>query len=340
LVLAASTKCPAQVITRFRNLILWLLPLNLLLTGVLSGWYTGRSLAPVAELTQRAAQMSERVSQSGTKSLWTPLVVANPDDELGRLAETFNLLAQRVEAALRQLRQFVSDASHELRTPLTVLQGETELVLSENRSTTDYKKALLIIHGELKKLNRMVEGLFTLSMADAGQLRLQHEPVYVNEILEESCALATPHATLKGISIERDLCDEISLMGDESFLRELFLIFLDNAVKYSPSNTQVQVELQQVNGSVRARFQDQGIGIAAEHLPRIFERFYRAAPSVSGGTQSGGLGLSIAQAIVQAHNGSIECKTNPGQGSTFTVTLPIGTAQSYARRNLVTSGSR
>ena len=231
-----------------------------------------------------------------------------------------NQLLARLDAVVRQLRQFVSDASHELRTPLAVLQGETELLLTKPRTTAEYETATRVMDSELKKLSRIVEGLFTLSMADAGQLRIAPEPLYLEEVLEESCALAAPLATQKQISIERSLDRDVLFQGDAAFLRQLFLIFLDNAIKYSPSGTRVRVILAK-DDDVRIRFEDQGIGISKADLPRIFERFFRAAPS--GESHSGGLGLSIAQAIVQAHHGAIECESTPGAGSIFSIRLPL-----------------
>jgi signal transduction histidine kinase len=121
----------------------------------------------------------------------------------------------------------------------------------------------------------------------------------------------------------RNLNQEIAYSGDESFLHELFLIFLDNAIKYSPDGTQIRVSLAQQDGTIRVGFEDQGIGISSEHLSHIFERFYRAAPSSNGDAHSGGLGLAIAQAIARAQGGSIECRSVLGVGSTFTVTLPV-----------------
>ena len=231
-----------------------------------------------------------------------------------------NQLLARIEAVVGQLRQFVSDASHELRTPLAVLQGETELLLTKPRTPAEYETATRVMDSELKKLSRIVDGLFTLSMADAGQLRIAPEPLYLEEVLEEACGLAAPLASQKEIHIERHLDRDVLFNGDPAFLRQLFLIFLDNAIKYSPRGTRVDVTLAK-HSDVRVRFQDEGIGISKEDLPRIFERFFRAAPS--GESHSGGLGLSIAQAIVQAHHGTIECESTPGVGSVFTVQLPL-----------------
>jgi len=323
LAFALSTRDADLVLGRFRHLVLVLLPFSLLVTGLVSTWYVGRSLRPIAELTRHAADTTERVGNPGCQALWAPLTVSNPPDEVGLLAVTFNRLFVRVDSALRQLRQFVSDASHELRTPLSILQGETELLLAEPRSAEQYQKALGVMDEELKKLSRIVEGLFTLSMADAGQLRLGRDPVYLNEVLEEACALISPRARAKKIDIGRALGQEVAYLGDETFLRQLFLIFLENSVKYSPPHTRVRVDLRTVDSRVRISFEDHGAGISKEHLPRIFERFYRVAHPEAGEAQSGGLGLAIAQAIIRSMGGSIDCESTVGEGSTFTLNLPL-----------------
>ena len=310
-----------RVLDTLGTIALLLFPLSLLVTAAISAFYVGRSLAPINALTDHAALMAKRVTNP--QGFWTPLPINLPDDELGRLANTFNHLLKSVDSAVRQLRQFVTDASHELRTPLAVLHGETELILSKPRESAEYRNTLSICDDELRKLTRIVEGLFTLSMADAGQLHLQSEPLYINEVLEEACALVTSRGRAKNIAITRDLSAEMSFYGDEAFLHQLFLIFLDNAIKYSPNGTQVRVSLEEMDGTIRARFRDEGIGVPSEHLPFIFERFYRATPNQHGDSHSGGLGLAIAQAIARAHGGNIECESRPGVGSTFTLVLPL-----------------
>jgi two-component system OmpR family sensor kinase len=328
LALAMPTRESDRALLMFRHMIFALLPVGLVIMGMVSSWYVGRALQPIAELTRHATEMAKRIASHESREAWQPLVVSNSQDELGRLAGTFNQLFTSVDSAIQQLRQFVTDASHELRTPLSVLRGEAELTLLEARSPEEYQEALRVMHGELIKLSRIVEGLFTLAMADAGQLRLAREPLYLNEVLEESCALATPLAQAKGIAVDQDLKEGIFYLGDEAFLRQLFLIFLENAIKYSPPKTRVRVRLNTSDGLVRAQFQDEGFGISDDHLPHIFERFYRAAPPVAGETHSGGLGLAIAQAIVRAEGGSVDCQTALGIGSTFTITLPAQAQQS------------
>jgi two-component system OmpR family sensor kinase len=324
LAVAIPTLGTNRVLDSFGRVALILFPISLLLTAGISGIYVGRSLAPIAALTQHAAGMAERVTHR--QGFWEPLPVSSPHDELGLLAETFNRLFRSVDSAVRQLRQFVTDASHELRTPISVLHGETELLLSKPRTAEEYQKTLSVFDDEFKKLTRMLEGLFTLSMADAGQLNLQCEPLYINEVLEEACALVYSRARKKGIAIIRRLDEEIAYFGDEAFLHQLFLIFLDNALKYSRANTAIHVSVEQSESAVRVCFQDQGVGISAEHLPFIFERFYRATTSPSGDSHSGGLGLAIAQAIARAQGGTIECASEVGVGSIFSVVLSLNTA--------------
>jgi signal transduction histidine kinase len=320
LAIAIPTFGTNRVLDSFGTIALLLFLVSLLATALISALYVGRSLAPITALTEHAALMANRVTNR--EGFWSPLPISSPHDELGRLSETFNHLLQSVDSAVRQLRQFVTDASHELRTPLAVLHGETELMLSKPRTAEQYRETLCVFDGEFKKLTRIVEGLFTLSMADAGQLHLVSEPLYINEVLEEACALVNSRAHAKNIRIVRDLDAEIPYIGDEAFLHQLFLIFLDNAIKYSPGGTTIRVALRETDDGVRASFADQGMGISSEHLPFIFERFYRAAPASSGEAQSGGLGLAIAQAIARAQGGSIECESAPGVGSTFSVVLP------------------
>src|SRR5260370_21089443 len=145
-------------------------------------------------------------------------------------------------------------------------------------------------------------------MADAGQLHLVREPLYINEVLEETCSLAASRGRARNISIVRDLNQELACTGDEAFLHELFLIFLDNAIKYSPDGTSIHVTLEIRDGAIQVRFQDEGTGISPEHMPLIFARFYRAAPLNSGDAPTEGLGLAIPQADAIAHDGVIECE--------------------------------
>ncbi|HEX3544461.1 MAG TPA: HAMP domain-containing sensor histidine kinase [Candidatus Acidoferrum sp.] len=322
LAVAIRTSRFGSTLENFGSVALLIFPLSLLLTAGISTFYVGKSLAPITALTNHAALMAKRVTNR--EGFWTPLPVSPRHDELSLLAQTINQLLERVDSSVRPLRQFVTDASHELRTPLSVLHGETQLLLSKPRSAEEYRKSLCEFDEEFKKLTHIVEGLFTLSVADAGQLKLTKEPLYLDEVLEEACALVKSRADAKSIFLIREFNADVPYVGDEAFMRQLFLIFLDNAIKYSGSGTSIRVRLEKDDRVIRLHFEDKGIGISTKDLPFIFERFYRAnASSNNGGPhQSGGLGLAIASAIVDVLGGSIECKSTPGVGSNFTVILP------------------
>ncbi|HVB33148.1 MAG TPA: HAMP domain-containing sensor histidine kinase [Patescibacteria group bacterium] len=333
LLLGMPTHRLARMLGELRRGLGLLFGLSLAVMALVSAWYVGRSLRPIAALTEHTSLLSKRLETPGSLLANHPLPdgLAGRSDEIGQLAEAFEELWERMRNAVGQLRQFVSDASHELRTPLAVLRGETDLVLSERRTEEEYRQALQVIQDELGQLSRIVDGLFTLTLADAGQLRLSREPLYLNEVLEEACQLAETRARAKQISIERSLGNELPYQGDETWLRQLFLAFLDNAVKYSPPGTRVRVTLEARNGAgASVRFRDEGPGIAAEHLPHIFERFYRAG---TGEAQSGGLGLAIAEAIARACGGMIECSSVTGGGSEFTVNLPAAAPEANLNKN-------
>lgn len=313
----------AQILTDFRQLIVLLVPVGLLFTGVTAAWYVGKSLRPIRDLTRHAAEATSRISDPQRRGAAITLPVQNPADEMGRLALTFNQLFARMHSIVEQMRQFVTDASHELRTPLSILQGETELILSSDRSAGEYRQSLTVLESELKKLSRIVEGLFTLSMADAGELRLAKDALYLNELVETSCQLVLPRATAKNIRILTDVpAEPVPYFGDESFLCQLFIDLLDNAIKYSPASTSIHVRLIRAEDEVRVEFQDEGIGIPEHDQQRIFERFFRVHATSGEGQSGGGLGLAIARAIVSAHNGTIGLSSSVGKGSTFTVSLP------------------
>lgn len=321
LITALSTFGSHHILDNFGTVVAVMLPLSLLLAGLISAWYVDKSLEPVQTLTRHAELMAERAIHPGGE-LWQPLPLPLQQDELGRLTATFNRLFHHAEAVMRQLRQFVTDASHEIRTPLAILRGESELLLSGAVAPAGWDKSLHAMDHELRRLTHIVDGLFTLSMADAGQLRLVREPLYLHELLEEACMFVASRAQVKSIQLVRNLNVEVEFHGDEAFLHELFVIFLTNAIKYSPIGTQVRVELTATPEQVEIGFHDQGIGIAADEIEHVFERFYRSLAAGAARESGSGLGLAIAQAIVAAHGGTITCTSTVGVGSSFIISLP------------------
>lgn len=319
LVIAESTGRLDQVEASFRENAFGLWTVSILLTTLIATWYVSRSLAPIVDLNRHAALLTLKVSEASHHDVDASLPIVNPNDELGTLAKNFNVLFARLGAVVRQLRQFVSDAAHEMRTPLSVVRGETQYLLSQSRSVEEYQSTLRTIDGELTVMIRIIEGLFTLSMADAGQLKLETALIYLDEVFEEACGIAVPSARRKGIKIQRMGWEQIKTHGDQALIRQLFMILIENAIKYSPSNTTIRVGLRWVHDHPEAWVEDEGVGIAAEHLPYIFKRFYRAAAQSSEETRSGGLGLAIAEAIMTTHGGKILCESELGRGSKFTL---------------------
>jgi two-component system OmpR family sensor kinase len=329
-VLVERTRTIDSIEAGFRKKFMILGAIIIVVTALLATWYVMSSLQPIVVLTKEAEQLTSRISATGRHQPSPKLPVSNPFDEVGRLATTFNILFERLDSVLRQLQLFVSDAAHELRTPLAVLRGETQLLLSRPHSPAEYRQTLQTLDSELAAMGRIIEGLFTLSMADAGQLKIQQDDVYLDEILDESCGIAAALAREKRIQLVKVGWKEQPFRGDQVMLRQLFLILIENAVKYSPCDSTIWVDLKQVDDMPIVTVADEGMGIAAEDLPHIFQRFYRAAPQPNEGARSGGLGLAIAQAIVEAHHGTILCESTKGAGSRFTVSFQ---AKQEARTN-------
>ncbi len=306
------------------------IPLCLALAGM-GGWFLARkALAPVVA-------MSEQARRIGAENLQDRLPVANPRDELGRLATTFNeLLARLGEAFARQeraialQRQFMADASHELRTPLSVLRTAGEVTMEQpHRDESEYREALAMINQQTLRLACLVEDMFTLARADAGRRELELSDFYLDELLAETARAAAVLAERKGVRVAERSSPETLYRGDEGLLRQMLLNLLDNAIKHTPRGGEVDVTLARSASTVEITVADTGAGIPLEDQPKIFERFFRAdkARSRTGGANGGGggLGLSIARWIAEAHDGTLELRRSGAHGSVFAASLPIST---------------
>ncbi len=306
---------------RLRSIFLFAVPLSLILTA-LSGYFLARkSLAPVALMSAQAANI-------GATNLHERLPVKNERDELGGLASTFNELLTRLETSFEQQRRFMADASHELRTPLAIVRGESEIALNkENRPNAELRESLAIVNDESKRLTRIVEDLFTLARADAGQLQMRESKIYLDELVAECARAVQILAEKRKIKIEIGAAEEMPMRGDEQLLRRLFINLLDNAIKYNRDGGKVSVRAEIRNNCYSIEIEDTGNGIPEEERTKIFERFYRAdkarSRSQETATSGAGLGLSIAQWIAGLHGGSIKIVSSNEQGSVFAVELPI-----------------
>jgi heavy metal sensor kinase len=291
---------------------------SLLLCAAAGGyWISTRALAPVDQITQTARTIS-------AQNLSSRLVVPNTGDELQRLSETLNGMLERLEAAFKKITQCTADASHELRTPVAVMRTRAELSLRKARSAEEYRDVIAEVLDELEKTSRLIEQLMFLARADSGAETIRFAATNVAEVLREACHQGSALAEAKQVAFQEQISgDSMWIQGDASSLRRLFLILIDNAVKYTPANGQVEVSLQRNNGYAVAQVRDTGIGIAETDLPNVFERFYRADKARSRESGGVGLGLSIGRWITEVHAGTIEVHSAPGRGSTFQIRLPI-----------------
>ena len=243
------------------------------------------------------------------------------NDELGRLTETINEMIGRLEKAFERQRQFTADASHELRTPLSVIEAEATLALRRERSPDEYQKSLESINEEVAYMSSILEKLLMLARADAGKEHVTFNDVDLKGLVT---ALAPDIEMLtreKGLQFELSVAGEAVVKGDEIKLKQLLLNLLDNAIKYTAEG-KISLSLSQINKNAVITVSDTGIGIPAEHQARIFERFYRVDKARSRSEHGTGLGLAIVKYIIETHGGKIEVSSQPGKGSSFTVTLP------------------
>ena len=299
----------------------WLLaaavPVALLLAAAGGYWLSRRALAPVDRITATARVI-------GAQSLAQRLDVAPTDDELARLSQTLNEMIARLETAFQKITRFTADASHELRTPLAVMRTTAEVALRAPAGG-EQRAALEQIVAEIERTSQLVENLLLIAKADSGAAELSKRPIDLVDAVREACTEAEVLARVKGLELTTQLpANGISVHGDRDALRRLFLILLDNAVKYTPAGGSLTVAVRAHDGGVVGTVQDSGIGIAPEHLPHVFDRFYRVDRARSRADGGAGLGLAIGRWIAEAHGGRITVESDSSRGSAFHVHLPHG----------------
>lgn len=284
--------------------------------GFLASWLLARrALRPVAALTATAAAIaqsrafSRRVSDGGDR------------DELGRLAMTINEMLTSLEGAYQGQQRFVAAASHELRAPLTVVQANLELLQRAESRLSEAERAQMIgeAHAEATRMARLVADLLVLARADAG-VALRREPVELDRVL--LAVLGEIRHLARGQRLEVGAFEPIIVQGDPDRLKQLILILIDNATRYTAAGGRVTVDLGRAASGVTITVRDTGVGISPDQLPHVFERFYRADPARSRDAGGSGLGLSIARWIAEEHGGAVDLVSVPGQGTTATVRLP------------------
>ncbi len=290
----------------------------LLVGALVGGWvFAGRALLPLD-------QVVEELRDLDADNLNARLPESRGTFEVQELARNFNALLGRLESAFRRVREFTADASHELRTPLTILRGEAEVALRKERSADEYRAVLASGLEEVQRMGRIVEDLLLLAKGDLGEITVEKTPLDLAPFLRELGEQARALAAADGLDLTLVGGPSAVVMADPLRLRQLFWNLLDNAVKYTPPGGKVFLSHGILSPEwVRVTVKDTGIGIPAEHLPRIFERFYRVDKHRSRAGGGSGLGLAIGKWVAEAHGGRIEVRSKPGEGTSFLVHLPL-----------------
>ena len=319
LVILQSLHPQNEMLEEVRATFAWVIPIAILLASVGGYFLARKSLAPVVAMSSQAGRIS-------AKNLHERLPIQNAKDELGRLAASFNELLERVDQSFERQRRFMSDASHELRTPAAILRGESEVALSRaERPAEEYRESLAVLHAEAQRLTQIVEDLFTLTRADAGQYPLSPHEFYLDELVADCTHAARSLASAKQISLTCEVPEELPIRADEALLRRMILNLLDNAIKYTPAGGRVTVSCGRSGVEYALSVTDSGEGIPAELQQRVFERFFRVDKARTRSEHDGGgagLGLSIARWIAEAHHGRLILARSDSSGSTFSALLP------------------
>ena len=311
--LATALGPPHEAMTRFFRVMVAFIPALVLAASAGGYWLSRRALAPVDRIIQDSRNI-------GHHNLSQRLMVPQTGDELQRLSQTLNDMIQRLEAAFQRITRFTADASHELRTPVAFIRTTAEVALLQPRDPASYHAAMQDVLSEAERMTKLIEDLLTLARADSSAFQFQMASIDVREPLQHAGAQALTCANGKNIRFSAELPKfPIKILGDPTALHRLFLIFLDNAIKYTPVGGSIEVRLFSDESDAVVSVRDSGIGIAEDDLGRIFERFYRSDKARHRDSEGAGLGLSIARWIVDAHRAQIQVASKLGLGSDFTV---------------------
>jgi len=295
------------------------------LLGWLVGWVVaGRALTPVRDVA-RAAQ---RITGS---NLGLRIPSRHSGDELDYLILTFNRMIERLEASFRQMKQFSADVSHELRTPITGIRGQLEVALMTAATTDQYREAMFNSLQDIDRLSQIVRALLLLSQAESGQLALQRSRIDLSLVLEDLADQFQIPAEGGGVRLAAQCEPACFVEADRVQIERMITNLLSNALKFTPEGGEVRLSARRIGDRVELVVEDTGRGIPAEHLPHIFDRFYRVPGSGTAPApeQGLGLGLSFVAWIAKAHNGVIHVESTPGKGTRFTITFPAAGAASF-----------
>jgi heavy metal sensor kinase len=309
-----------ESLERFRWTLAIFIPIVLLASSAGGYLVSRRALKPVDEISTSARSIS-------IHNLSERLLVPETGDELQRLSETLNEMLARLNNAVLRITQFTADASHELRAPVALIRTTAELTLGRRRDPDEYEGAMRDVLVEAERTTHLLDSLLTLARGDSGVDTFDLIPTDVGEAVREAIEESQTFAAGKNIGIEyRIPVAGVEIDGDSHAMRRLFVILIDNAVKYTSPGGNVQITVARTGDRVEAAVADTGIGIAKEDQAQIFDRFWRADKVRSRAAGGAGLGLSIARWIVDQHHGEISVESEPARGSTFRVSFPTAAA--------------
>lgn len=312
-------------LARFRNLCFGVMAFALVLSVIGGRILSRKSLRPVNAMATKARRI-------GTESISERLHRSNNGDELDQLASVLNEMLERLETQIRHIQQFTADAAHELRTPLAALRGNAEVALGTHANDADRRRALEDGIEEYDRLSRLTDDLLLLARADAGQDLLRRENISLEKTVRDVVDLYVPLALEKGVTLACSVESAEFVNADDGRIRQLISNLLDNAVKYSPRGGNVDITLTRRDNDAILTIEDDGCGIPSQHIPHVFDRFYRVDAARSRSTAGFGLGLAICRTIVEAHGGSITIQSNAGCGTKVICKLPAATQlQALAR---------
>ena len=321
-IVGKSTEAREDLLTRFRAA-LGLVTLTVVLIALTGGWLATQSaLYPIRRLTLAV----QRIIRTGRTDARVP--VDPTPDAIGELTGLFNVMLDKIEGLVTAMRGALDNVSHDLRTPLTRLRGTAEMALSGAPEVDRYREALADCVEETDRVLVMLNTLMDISEAESGTMQLHREPVPLDEVVARAIDLYHDVADAKGVMLEREARPDREasagreiVTGDRTRLEQVAANLIDNAVKYTPSGGRVDVAIRHDDSGAILEVRDTGAGIPADEIPRIWDRLFRGDSSR---TERGlGLGLSLVKAIVMAHGGAVDVKSDPGKGSVFTVRLPL-----------------
>jgi heavy metal sensor kinase len=315
LFVGASMQPIEDTVNSFLEGLAWLIPTGVLLAAIASWFMAGKALEPVAALGKAAGEIA-------VSNLHRRLPVQGTNDELDQLAMQFNETLERLEKAVGEMKQFTASISHELRTPLAILRGEAEVALMQPNSIEQYRRVLASQLEEFERLTRMINRLLTLARAESGDVEIAAEQVNISAMAQTLADALEPVAAAKNLTLSCSCGPNVTVKGDSAWIERIILNLLDNAIKFTLPGGHVTVRVSHDAQNATLEVEDDGIGIPAEALPHIFERFYRADASRSNSADGTGLGLSLVKWAVDQHHGSIHVESLASKGSRFRVKLP------------------